>query len=78
MTGRRAARKATPVRTVELDGAGIRGRRFVPKIERTPGNPQPWHLVISVDGIPCFSERFSSAAAARAGWQAFRRRQARR
>ena len=78
MTGRRAARRAQPARTVEFESAAIRGRQFVPKVERTPGHAQPWHLVISVDGVPCFSERFGSAASARAGWQAFRRRQARR
>ena len=78
MTGRRAARKVQPAKTVELDGAVIRGRQFVPKVERTPGLAQPWHLVISVDGVPCFSERFGSSAAVKAGWRAFRRRQARR
>ena len=79
MTGRsRAPSKAPPARTVTLDSTAIRGRQFVPEVERTPGHAQPWHLVVSVDGVPCFSERYVSEAAVRAGWQAFRRRQGRR
>jgi hypothetical protein len=74
----RAPRKAPPARTLSLKGADIRGRQYVPRVERTPGHAQPWHLVIAVDGVPCFSERHASSGAARAAWLAFRRRQARR
>lgn len=79
MTGlSRAPRKAPAARTLSLAGADIRGRQYVPRVERTSGHAQPWHLVISVEGVPCFSERHASAPAARAAWLAFRRRQARR
>ena len=58
--------------------ARIRGRIYVPTIEHTDNIPLPWHLVVSVDGIPCYSSRYPSSRTARTGWEQFKRRQARR
>ena len=69
--GRRA-----PGRT--LDGAVIRGRQFVPRLEREAGHPAHWHLVVSVDGAPCFSSRYPSERAALSAWGQFQRQQAKR
>lgn len=55
----------------------IRGRQYVPRLERTEAEAAPWHLVVALDDVPCFSSRYASSRAARAGWDQFRRRQAR-
>lgn len=56
----------------------IRGRSFLPRLERTSNHTPPWHLVVFVDGMPCFSGRYPSERAATAAWATFKRRQARR
>jgi hypothetical protein len=56
----------------------LRGRLFVPRLERTVAGPLRWHLVVSVDGMPCFSERYPSERAAVAAWARFKRQQTRR
>jgi hypothetical protein len=71
-------RAQASARIVPLVPAQIRGRQFVPKLERTPGSKPEWHLIVSIDSVPCFSERYLSERAAKAGWETFRRRQARR
>ena len=58
--------------------ARIRSRTYVPQLEHTDSVPMPWHLVVSVDGAPCYSSRYPSSRTARAGWEQFKRRQARR
>ena len=69
---RRAARSKA------LTPSVIRGRQYVPRLERTPDHATPWHLVVTVDGIPCFSDRLPSERASLATWAQFKRRQARR
>ena len=61
-----------------LESAVIRGREFNPRLERAPGQAGRWHLVVSVDGVPCFSEHYPSERTATAAWARFKRRQARR
>ena len=56
----------------------IRGRHFVPRVERAAGQGLRWHLVVSVDGVPCFSRRYPSERAALVGWEQFKRHEARR
>jgi hypothetical protein len=73
-----ASLKGRPVREKRLGSAVIRGRHFIPRLEREPSHPNPWHLVVSVDGTPCFSGHYPSDQAAMAAWTTFRRRQARR
>ena len=76
--GSRALVRPRAARTVPLSGATIRGRQYVPTLERTTNSRTSWHLVIAVDGVPCFRERHPSERAAKAAWEAFRRRQTRR
>ena len=61
-----------------LEAAVIRGRAFSPRLERVAGQVGRWHLVVSVDGVPCFSEHYPSERAATAAWARFKRQQARR
>lgn len=61
-----------------LAAATIHGREFVPRVERTVGRPLPWHLVVSVDGTPCFSHHYASERLALAAWAHFKRQEARR
>ncbi len=60
-----------------LEPAAIRGRSFLPRLERTAASPARWHLVVSVDGAPCFSQHYPSQRAAVMGWNRFKRQQAR-
>ena len=55
-----------------------RGRGFLPRLERSSSRPPRWHLVVSVDGVPCFSAHYPSERAAIAAWAKFKRQQARR
>ncbi len=61
-----------------LEPSVIRSRRYVPQLQREPGRDQPWHLVVSLDGVPCFSGHYASARTAVAAWNTFRRQQTRR
>lgn len=54
----------------------IRDRRYVPKIAREANHPLPWHLIVLVDGSPCFSGRYATKREAIGGWEKFRRQQA--
>lgn len=61
----------------ELSPALIRDRRYVARLEREANQPLPWHLVVLVDGSPCFSGRHATKRQAVAAWTRFRRQQAR-
>ena len=70
--------KGRATQSKRLIVAVIRGREFVPRLERSSTRALRWHLVVSVDGVPCFSEHFPSERAAMAAWERFKRQQARR
>ena len=61
-----------------LASALIHGREFVPRLERILSRPLPWHLVVAVNGTPCFSHHYPSERAALAAWAHFKRQEARR
>ena len=61
-----------------MESAAIRGRVFVPRLERESTRPARWHLIVSVDGAPCFSDRYASERAALLAWTQFQRQQSRR
>ena len=63
-----------PVAAKQRLPATVRGRIFTPKFERSAGR---WHLVVTVGGVPCFSQHYASRQAAERGWAAFKRQQAR-
>lgn len=66
------------LRERRLQPATIRGRLFVPRLERESNHPSRWHLVVSVDSAPCFSGHYAGARAAVAAWDQFKRHEARR
>ena len=61
-----------------LEPSLIHGRRFVPRLERGPVPSRRWHLVVSVDGLPCFSGHYASQREAMTAWASFKRQQAKR
>ena len=61
-----------------LEQAVVRGRSYQPRLVRIPNRPDGWHLVVAVDGVPCFSEHYASERAAATGWGKFKRQRARR
>ena len=66
-----------PAQETPLEPSTIRGRRFLPRLLREIGRPSPWHLVVSVDGLPCFSGHYASQRAATIAWAVFQRQQVR-
>lgn len=76
--GHLEAIKPRAARAKALEPATIRGRQFLPRLERELSHPTRWHLVVSVDDTPCFSGHYPSERAAVADWARFKRRQARR
>lgn len=76
--GQRAtAARSSSGRVKLLDPALIQGRTFHPRVERELSRPSPWHLVVLVDGVPCFSGHYASERLATAAWAQFKRRQVR-
>ena len=69
---------ARAARERSLASAMVHGREFVPHLERTSAKPLPWHLIVMVDGTPCFSHHYASERLALAAWASFRRQEARR
>lgn len=61
-----------------LEPSVIRARQFIPRLERDSNHPPRWHLVVSVDGAPCFSGRYPGERAALEAWEQFKRREAKR
>ncbi|MBI4598155.1 MAG: PilZ domain-containing protein [Candidatus Omnitrophica bacterium] len=54
------------------------GRTYMPSMQRASRRPQPWHLVVAIDGSPCFSGHYASERQALAAWAAFKRAHAKR
>ena len=65
-----------------LRPAAIRDRLHVPQLTRERserserGVSSRWHLVVTVDGSPCFSRRYASAREALEAWRRFKRQAA--
>jgi len=68
--------QATPQKF--LESAVIHGRPFMPRLARVENHPMRWHLVVSIDGVPCFSGHYPSERVALAAWAKFRRQQTKR
>ena len=56
----------------------VRDRCFAPRLERIAQHPLPWHLVVSIDGVPCFSGHYPTERAAVTALTQFKREQAKR
>ncbi len=60
-----------------LEPATIHGRCYVPQLQQEASAPRQWHLVVTVDGVPCVSRRTATRQAALAAWEQFQRRRRR-
>ncbi len=58
-----------------LQPVTIRGRVYVPRLNRQVDHPLPWHLVVTLSETPCFSGHYGSSRAALAAWTTFQRQQ---
>lgn len=80
LIARRGNRLATlqerPRREKMLEPALIRNRYFVPRLKREANPALHWHLIVSVEGTPCFSGHYATGRAAIAAWATFQREQA--
>ncbi len=61
-----------------LPPAVLHQRTYAPRLQRELRGPLRWHLIVSVDGIPCFSGRYPSERAALTAWTSFKRHHARK
>jgi len=73
----RLSARRKPMRAKGVESATIHGRQFVPSLEHDPQHAARWHLVVCVDEMPCFSNRYPSERTAVAAWTRFKRQQAR-
>ena len=64
--------KALP-RPRVLAAVSVRGRQFVPRLTRVPTASLPWHLVVTIERVPCFSGHYASERAALEAWTQFKR-----
>ena len=64
-------RPAAALTAHTLQPAIVQGREYIPRLDREPAST--WHLVIRLDGLPCFSRRFPSLRAALKAWEEFKR-----
>lgn len=60
-----------------LEPVSLSGRMFVPQLERVGAPQGRWHLVVAVEGVPCFSGHYESERAAMLAWTKFKTSQAR-
>lgn len=65
-------------RTPSLEPWSSHDRQFIPQITREAQQTSPWHLVITVDGVPCLSERHKTRREAVSVLQRFKRSQSKR
>lgn len=63
--------------TKQLRPTIIRGRCYIPCVTREAKSNTRWHLVVHVDGTPCFSGHYTSERATLTAWLRFKREQAR-
>jgi hypothetical protein len=74
----RAGAKRAAGKGRAIDPWKWRGRLYHPQLARSAQAEAPWHLVVTVEGVPCFSHHYASERAALAGWAQFKREQSRR
>ena len=66
------------VKHSSLQPAAIRSRSYEPRLVHELGAQTCWHLVVKVDGAPCFSQRYASEREGLQAWNQFKRQMARR
>jgi len=66
---------APAIKQPTLEAITLNGRRYLPRLEREAATGT-WHLVVWIDGVPCFSHRYPSQREATNGWELFKRQTA--
>lgn len=66
------------VKHSSLQPAAIRGRTYEPRLIHELAPHTAWHLVVKVDGAPCFSRHYPSEREGLDGWKQFKRQQGKR
>jgi len=56
-----------------LQPALINGRRYEPRLTQEQSPDNRWHLIVTVDGVPCFSHRYPLERKALESWKQFKR-----
>jgi len=68
--------KAAPTRVVKrahLESIMVKNRCYTPRLTEEPSPNGRWHLIVTVDGTPCFSHRYATEKNAVAAWQQVKR-----
>lgn len=76
--GNGAVKQVKASRTTLLDSWTSHDREFIPQLTREVQQTIPWHLVVAVDGVPCFSERHKTRRQAVLALQRFKRSRSKR
>ena len=66
--------KPVVTKPIPIQPATISGRLYLPHLDHEPAGS--WHLVVWVEGVPCFSHRYPSQREALEGWTEFRKKTA--
>ena len=56
-----------------LSPATINGRTYQPQLTQDAALQHRWHVVVLVDGAPCFSRHYAAMPKAMEGWKTFKR-----
>lgn len=62
-----------PIKASLLRPATLNNRWYVPRLESHSSSSGRWHLIVTVDGVPCFSHRYPSEREAIESWERFKR-----
>ena len=61
------------VKHSSLQPTALRGRNYEPRLIHELAPHSAWHLVVKVDGAPCFSRHYPSEREGLDGWKQFKR-----
>ena len=59
-----------------LQSVTVNDRCYMPHLNRESSTANRWHLVVTIDDVPCFSQRFASTRDAVSSWERFKRQAA--
>jgi len=59
--------------TRALQPLTVNDRCYVPRLQQESNQGNRWHLIVTVDSVPCFSRRYASEREALVSWEKFKR-----
>lgn len=72
-----AAARPRAAHEKHLEPVFIRARQYVPRLTSEHNHQARWHLIVTVDDVPCFSGHYTSERQAEAAWSQFKKDQSR-